>query len=427
MAGRQSVAKSEKQTTKAEETPKLYWPIDNLYEWQDNPRAIKPEDFDRLKKQIIELGEYKPLLITPEGEVIGGNMRFKAYRELGYKKAWVSVVTPKDHQEKLRYALSDNDSAGYYIKDFLSTLIEPYKENVDFLSEFKVDFNVGSDLNALLKDLEVKEEFEEEDEPPVKPESKLGEAYQLGRHRVMCGDATDESAVALLMDGQKVDISFTSPPYNAGTTPTENDMGMEGKYEDYNDEKSDEEYLKLLVDSTVLSLKYASYSFVNLQSISGNKVPLIDFLYAMKSQYADTIIWDKIDSQPALAQNVLNSEFEYIHVFSERATRAIGTKKYRGTLKNIVHITRRKGNDIKNHHATFPIDFAKHFVFNFSSDNGSVLDLFGGTGTTLIACHQLNRTCYMMELNPAYVDLIRKRYAKFIGKESEWLEITKAT
>ncbi|MCX6822079.1 MAG: ParB N-terminal domain-containing protein, partial [Candidatus Aenigmarchaeota archaeon] len=334
MAGKQQAKKSENTTIAAGDN-KLYWPIEKLHEWQDNPRSVKPEDFDRLKKQIAELGEYKPLIITPDGEVIGGNMRFKAYTELGKKKVWVSIVNPKDEKEKLKYALSDNDSVGFYVKDYMVSLITPFKEDVSFLGEFKVNFDVGKDLNELLKDLETKEEKETEPDD-AEPVSKLGEVYQLGRHRIMCGDSTDWETVSTLMDGKRADISFTSPPYNAGKTPTEEKMGVSGKYENNDDDRSDEDYLSLLNTSTLVSLEFSDYSFVNLQSISGNKIPLIDFLYQMKEKYCDTIIWDKINSQPAMASNVLNSEFEYVHVFSDKATRAIGTKEFRGTLKNII-------------------------------------------------------------------------------------------
>ena len=116
-----------------------------------------------------------------------------------------------------------------------------------------------------------------------------------------------------------------------------------------------------------------------------------------------------------MAENVLNSEFEYIHVFSSKENRAIGTKQFRGTLKNIIHFqkqTRNKYHDI--HNATFPMELASYFVENFSTE--SVLDPFGGTGTTLIVCEKLNRKFYMMELEPKYVDVIIGMWEKLTGK-----------
>lgn len=102
--------------------------IRDLKEWDKNPRSIKEKDFERLKAQIKKLGQYKPLLITPDGTVIGGNMRLKAYRSLGIEELWVSVITPKDENEMLEYALSDNDRAGFYDADLLANLVPDFPD-----------------------------------------------------------------------------------------------------------------------------------------------------------------------------------------------------------------------------------------------------------------------------------------------------------
>jgi len=220
-----------------------------------------------------------------------------------------------------------------------------------------------------------------------------------------------------------IDIGFTSPPYNAGKTPTEAKHGRTSKYANDSDDKSAQDYLTLLVASTQNALAVAKYAFVNVQSISGNKKALIDFMSTMKAKFADTIIWDKESAQPAMSSNVLNSEFEYIHVFSESATRRIGTKPFRGTLSNILHLSNRIGRNAeaqKIHNATFPLDLAAHFVSNFSTD--SVIDLFGGTGTTLIAAQQLGRKCYTMEIDPRYCDFIIARWEKLTGMKAERLQ-----
>lgn len=146
--------------------------------------------------------------------------------------------------------------------------------------------------------------------------------------------------------------------------------------------------------SSYLVVSSPDATIVNVQSIANNKTALIDYLHDLKEYYADTIIWDKINGQPAMANNVLNSVFEYVHCFSHKHNRAIGCKEFRGTLDNIVHIGKQTKNEYsKIHNATFPMKFAEFFVGNFS--RASVLDLFGGTGTTLIACEQLNRKAYL--------------------------------
>jgi len=149
--------------------PKLYWPLYKLRSWDKNPREVKTEDFTRLLKQVEELGEYKPLLITEDGEVIGGNMRLRAYRQLGFKECWVSVVNPKNDAEKVKYALSDNDNIGYYVIDELSTLVEELDLDEDELKEFKVSLGKSMSLDKILegemfnekeKDLDYSGEFQ---------------------------------------------------------------------------------------------------------------------------------------------------------------------------------------------------------------------------------------------------------------------------
>src|SRR3990167_1773097 len=121
--------------------------ISTLREWKDNPRSIDKKDFERLKGQIKKFGQYKPLLVTKDGEVIGGNMRLKAYRELDIKEVWVSVVEPKDDNQKLEYALSDNDRAGYYDDDMLANLIPNY--DIDW-SQYAVDIQEPLNIKDLL-------------------------------------------------------------------------------------------------------------------------------------------------------------------------------------------------------------------------------------------------------------------------------------
>lgn len=162
----------------------------------------------------------------------------------------------------------------------------------------------------------------------------------------------------------------------------------------------------------------AEYNFVNIEMLANNKRALIDILHDNRDRLADVIIWDKERSQPELAENVLNSEWEFVFVFSNQGTRRIGANRFHGTLRNIIHIPNASGNEFAGvHNATFPMEFASYFVENFSND--TVMDLFGGTGTTMIACEQLNRTCYMIEIDPAYCDVIVDRWEKFTGKKAE--------
>lgn len=145
-------------TDKVKETRKL----SDLKEWKKNPRNITKKGFERLVKQVKRLGQYKPIIITPDNEVIGGNMRLKAYRELNMEDVWVSVVNPKDENEKMEYALSDNDRAGYYDSDLLANMIPDY--DLDW-NDYTVDMMQPKTLEEILTGMDTYEV----DESIIKP------------------------------------------------------------------------------------------------------------------------------------------------------------------------------------------------------------------------------------------------------------------
>jgi DNA modification methylase len=368
----------------------------------NNPRIIKDDKFAKLVASIKEFPkmlEIRPIVVNDDMIVLGGNMRLKACIHAGLKEVPIIKVTDLTEQEQKQFIIKDNVSGGEWDWSMLAN--EWDAEELDAW---------GLDVPDFGKELEAEEDDFEAPEGGIETDIVLGDLFEIGEHRLLCGDSTDSDAVSKLMNGQKAEISFTSPPYNAGTTPTEVKMGKSSKYANDNDNKSEDEYLKLLTDFTNNTLLFSQYSFVNIQSLSGNKIALIDYLYNMKSFYADTLIWQKGNAQPAMANNVLNSQFEYVHCFSEKANRAIGTKDFRGTISNVIEISKQTKNKIKEHNATFPVDFANFFVSNFC--NNSVLDLFCGSGTTMVVAHQLERKCYGMELDPKYCQVIVDRMRK---------------
>ncbi len=323
---------------------------------KENPRSISKEKLEKLKKSISDFPKMlklRPIVVESWDNltVLGGNMRLKAVNELGIKTVPVISAEDLNDEEKKEFIIKDNIGFGEWDWDILSNQWDTEK-----LEEWGLD----------IPDFQVKEIEAEEDDYEIPDEIKtdivIGDLFEIGEHRLLCGDSTDSDQVAKLMNGDKADIAFTSPPYNAGTTPTEVKMGKTSKYANDDDNKDESEYLNLLTDFTNNTLLFSDYSFVNIQSLSGNKTALIDFLYNMKTVYADTIIWQKQNAQPAMAENVLNSQFEYIHIFSHKANRAIGVKKFRGTLSNVLEISKQTKNKIKEHNATFPIDLASYFV-----------------------------------------------------------------
>lgn len=384
-----------------------------------------------LEKSLRELGAGRSILLDKDNNIIAGNGIVEAAGSVGLENIKIvettgdEIVAVKrtdmtlDSEEGRKMAYADN-ATGSVDLEWNEDNIREQSEKWGFDTN---DWGFNFDFD---KDAEVEEDEAPEVNESEPPKSELGKVYHLGKHRLMCGDSTDAGSVAILMDGQKADIAFTSPPYNAGHTATESAMGKESKYENDNDNKSQEDYRQFLDNYLSICYDFADYTFMNIQSLSNNKRALIGVMYDNIDRYADTIIWDKINAQPAMAHKVLNSRFEYIHCFSEKGTRAIGSIDYRGNIDNIVALPPQRSNEYAEvHNATFTIDFATWFIRNFAKD--SVLDSFGGTGTTLIACEQLGRKCYMMELDPKYCDVIRKRYWKFTHDNSEegWEDGTK--
>ena len=372
-----------------------------------NPRTIKDERFDKLKKSIQDFPDMlnkRPLVCFTDTDgkyvVLGGNMRLKAAKDLGLKELPIILADEWTEEQKAEFLIKDNVGFGEWDWNELNT-----DWDTEQLNEW------GLDVPGFKIEAEAQEDDYEVPEGGIETDIVLGDLFEIGEHRLLCGDSTDSDAVARLMDGNKADIAFTSPPYNTKENAKLSPHQSNGtKYNSYSDDLEDDEYLKLLTDFTNNTLLFSDYSFVNIQSLSGNKTALIDFLYQMKSVYADTLIWNKQNAQPAMANNVLNSQFEYVHVFSHKANRAIGTKEFRGTISNVVDISKQTANKVKEHNATFPIDFASFFISNFCEN--SIIDLFCGSGTTMVASHQLKRKCYGMELDPKYCQVIIDRMKK---------------
>lgn len=383
--------------------------ISDIKPYEKNPRK-NDEAVKYVAESIKQFGFKVPIVIDSNGVIVAGHTRYKAAKKLNLKEIPCIVADDLTEEQVKAFRLADNKVAEKAEWDF-DLLADELDDLFDFdMTVFGFEEETEEEPTEVVED-----DFEAE--IPEEPKAKLGDIYQLGRHRLMCGDSTDKAMVELLMNGNKADIAFSSPPYNAGTTATETAMGKTTKYNGNDDNKTEADYIEFLNSYIECAIEHCEYVFMNVQSISNNKIALIDVLYHNKDIYADTIVWDKIHGQPAMAENVMNSVFEYVHIFSQKANRAIGTIQFRGTVDNILHLQSQRKNEYSDiHNATFSVEFASHFIRNFAKE--SVLDQFGGTGTTLIACEQLGRTCYMMELEPKYIDVIIERWEQFTGEKA---------
>lgn len=367
-----------------------------------------------LEKSLRENGAGRSILIDKDNNIIAGNGVVESAGQIGLEKVKIvetdgtEIIAVKRTDVRLNskkgreMALADNATA--------SVDLEWDEENLK--SEFDEE-----ELKGWGVDLDWQEETEvTEDEAPEVDESEpanseLGKVYQLGEHRLMCGDSTDAGSVAILMDGQKADMVFTDPPYGVNYEGGHNIKKREKLIND----DSDRIYAKVV---PVIS------QFCNGPCYTWFSDSKILNLYKAVQEFGEVhalIIWNKINATYA----AMNAQYKQHH---EPCLywKPKGTKLRWCGPTNECTVWEIKRDSVNNFHPTQkPIALAERAIKNH--DTKTVLDLFGGSGSTLIACEQLGRKCYMMELDPKYCDVIRKRYWKFVtGSEEGWQDGTRA-
>ena len=373
----------------------------------DNPRIIKDVKFDLLVKSITEFPEMlekRPLVVNEELQVLGGNMRLKAAQQAGMTEIWIDEAKGWSKEKQNEFIIKDNSGFGEWDWDELANAWD-----VEDLNDW------GLDLPPMFDEPEPEATEDDYTEPDnMQVDVVLGDLIEIGEHRLLCGDSTDSDQVAKLMDGEKADIAFTSPPYNAGKNGHLNGKvkGFDEKYQNKNDAKTDDEYLKFLYDFTINTTSYSNYSFVNIQMLAQNKFGLIDYQYKLKKFLKDILIWNKSTCPPNIVKGAFNTKWEYIFCFSKKNETRGFPCKWQGKFPNVIETENASGNKFASiHKATFPISFPAWIIekMDFSK---SVLDVFMGTGTTMVAAHQLKRKCYGMELDPKYCQVIIDRMQK---------------
>jgi len=374
-----------------------------------NPRLIKDDKFKKLVNSIKEFPqmlELRPIVVDENNIILGGNMRHKACIEAGLKEVYIVQAKDLTELQKDEFIVKDNVGFGEWDWDILAN-----EWDTDKLTDWGLDLP----LDVSVQELEAEEDnYEIPNE--INTDIVLGDLFEIGEHRLLCGDSTDSDQLLKLMNGQKANLSFTSPPYNAGKSEmlSGNTHTTDNKYNEYNDNQKQSDYLDLLVGFTNNALLFSDYLICNIQSLAGNKIALIEYLNQYKNNFIDVAIWDKGHGAPQMAENVMTNSWEYMFFISskENASRAIPNANFRGTVPNIYRGAPNRNNEFSNvHAATFPIDLPE-WALQFTKEKNIVLDQFLGTGTTMVASHQLKRKCYGMELDPKYCQVIIDRMKK---------------
>ena len=389
-----------------------YVDIDTIKPYKNNAKLHPKEQIEQIKKSIENFGMNDPIGIW-NNEIVEGHGRILACKELGYKQIPVIKLDHLTDEERKSYIIAHNKltmNSDFDI-DILRTELENLKE-LDFDLDL-TGFNVDELDDILGKNEEEKEIIEDEvPEIPEEPKAKLGDIYQLGNHRLMCGDSTKEEDVAKLMNGNKADMVFTDPPYGVSYTGGVihgNKINYDHKREMLKNDDVDiySDFIPLLnkvIDDGAIYIFYAiCNSYELLKPLKENDIELNSI-----------IVWNKINTGYADMNSNYKNKYEPC-VYCKRKGHKLN---FVGpTTENTVWDI-EKDRDNKLHPTQKPIKVPARAISNSSNIDGKVLDLFGGSGSTLIACEQLNRKCYMMELDPKYIDVIIKRWEEFTGKKA---------
>ena len=400
--------------------------ISEVDNWDKNPRGIKDKDFERLKNQITSLGIYKPLIAYKDGSkyiVLGGNMRLRAYRELGIQEVDIIEVNPKDEAQKAQIALSDNDNVGYYEYDKLYEMLIPVKDDFDF-GDFKVDIEglKNISLYKIINDFDTRAVDGEDDVPEVKKtDIKLGDMFRLGEHRLLCGDSTKKADVERLMQEERADMVFTDPPYGV-------DYGAKNRFlnsfqpsgrnlkDIANDMLGKDELLDFLVKAFTLAYENgANHCSYYVTAPQRGELNLMMMMMMMMSGLPTkhVLIWNKNRQNFSLGR----LDYEYKHepiLFTWKKTHKFYGE---GQFKNSVwDIDKPLKSDL--HPTMKPIALVENALLNSSQKGELCMDLFLGSGSTLIACEKTNRKCYGIEIDPHYCQVIIDRWEKFTNKKA---------
>jgi DNA modification methylase len=359
-------------------------PIGTIKKNPNNPRVIKDDKFKKLVqsiKDLPEMAEVRPVVVNTDMVVLGGNMRLKAMREAGWKDVPIQVVD-WDEDKQRQFIIKDNVSGGEWDWDMLAN-----EWDTEELQEWGLDlpdFDNAKELEAEEDDYEMPDQ--------VQTDIVLGDLFEIGPHRLLCGDSTDSDAVAKLMDGQKADMVFTDPPYGIAYDNTQRWDGIEKQNGKGKRNKGE----MILGDGEPFdpSFLLAEFSYCKEIFIWGMQY------YPDKLGRGGCIVWNrKTESQ----KDVPHADFELCWSKQERNKMAWITW---GGFKS-----KEKGEE-RLHTTQKPIELAAWFLNNWGNTNDKVFDLFLGSGSTMVASHQLNRKCYGMELDPKYCQVIVDRMLK---------------
>lgn len=387
--------------------------VAELKPYGKNPR-LNDDAVKYVAESISQFGFKVPIVIDKDNNIVCGHTRWKACKKLKIDTVPCVVADDLTEEQIRAFRIADNKVSEKAEWDL--SLLDTELAEIETIDMTLLGFDEKEPAP-----IEVQEDdFDEE--PPVEPIAKYGDLYQLGNHRLMCGDSTNTNDVECLMGGYIADILVTSPPYNVGEGASLRQHYEKGQekikslYNEYNDAVN---WFELMHESTENAKMVTNAQFINVQMLGNNKNDFVTWLYENKDNLVDLIVWNKHTCPPQMHENILNNAFEFVVCLdNDSSTRIIRYGNFKGTISNLMETKREQNKYSDVHKAVYSVEFVGK-ILNINSLCKSVLDLFGGTGTTMIACEQMGKQCFMMEMSPQYIDLIIDRWEKLTGKKVE--------
>jgi site-specific DNA-methyltransferase (adenine-specific) len=386
--------------------------LDALQLDPNNARTHSASNLTAIANSLTKFGQRKPIVITEAGLVLAGNGTVAAAQQLGWTEL-VATVAPKewDAQTAKAYAIADNRTAE--LAEWDNTVLAAQLIELD---------TAGWDIGELgfekQEPTEPVEETQPLPEPPIKPETELGDLYQLGEHLLLCGDATNPDAYTKLLSGTPVDLVWTDPPYGVAIVggnraDTEKERLAKGGLTIENDNLNHAQLTDFLRTCfTLMRDQTKKGACWYITAPSGNLFQCFSTPLTELEIWKHTLVWVK----DSLVMGRADYHYRHEAIFYGWTQGAAHQPPPNRKQDTVWEIPRPKAN--KEHPTMKPIELITRAINNSTNPDQLVLDPFGGSGSTLIACEQTNRKARLMELDPKYCDVIIKRWENLTGQKA---------
>jgi DNA modification methylase len=366
-----------------------------------NPRLIKDDKFKKLVKSIQDFPqmlELRPIVVDENNIVLGGNMRLKACKEAGLKEVYIVKADNLTEQQKDEFIVKDNVGFGEWDWDMLAN---------EWDTEKLTDWGLDLPLDVSVQELEAEEDnYEIPNE--INTDIVLGDLFEIGEHRLLCGDSTCSDTVAKLMNGQKADMVFTDPPYGmfldtdySKIKGSENSIGFKGN-------KTGNKYDKIIGDNEDFTPELINTIFASFPKTKEIFIWGADYFVDLLPNYGKDgswLVWNKRSSDAQ--QRGIGNCFELCWSLNKH-------KRFVLDFEWFGFLSKDDPNEARNrqHPSMKPSKLISRMINEFCKDATIIVDIFLGSGTTMLASHQLKRKCYGIELDPKYCQVIIDRMKK---------------